>query len=332
MQLKEIYQPIQKELRGVEDAISASLSQAKNNSILKVNRFLLASPGKRLRPALVILSAKASLNHKPRLGPEQLINIASAIELIHIASLIHDDVIDHSPRRHHQATVNSQWGEAASIALGDYLHALAFKLIAGCSSCDILRCISAATQAMCEGELIQVLERDNLYLLKERYLLIIKKKTASLFAASCQSGAIASNSAKSLQHALKEYGLSLGIAFQIVDDYMDLVSPEEKLGKQPGQDIAVGEVTLPVLNLLKTMSREKRRRLEGLLRSKTHACLSELREELANSQAQTYTQKISLGYVRAAKEKLKTLPDSQYRNSLLSLGDLVLSRGFANKK
>ncbi len=332
MNFQEIYQPIQEELRDVEDTILESLHQAKNASILKVNRFLLRSSGKRLRPALVILSAKASVNHKPQLPRGQLINIASAIELIHMASLIHDDVIDHSPRRHHQATVNSRWGEAASIALGDYLHALAFKLIAGCSSADILACISAATQAMCEGELIQVLERDNLSLLKERYLLIIKKKTASLFAASCEAGALASNSAKSLQHSLKGYGLNLGIAFQIVDDYMDLVAPEEALGKQPGQDIAVGEVTLPVLSLLKTMGKDERRRMETLLKSKTHGCLSELKEGLANSKAQSYTKGISLTYVNAAKERLQGLPCSAYRNSLFKLGDLVLSRGFAAKK
>lgn len=328
MQLKEIYRPIQKELKDVEDAIRVSLAQAKNSSILKVNRFLLESPGKRLRPALVILSARASVNHKPQLPYQHLINIASSIELIHMASLIHDDVIDHSAQRHHSATINSQWGEDASIALGDYLHALAFKLVSRSSNTDILGCISAATQAMCEGELIQVLERDNLSLLKARYLLIIKKKTASLFAASCQAGAIASHSSRPLQNALKDYGLNFGVAFQIIDDYMDLMAPEEKLGKEPGQDIAVGEVTLPLLNLLKTLNKKERTRLEKLLKAKPNGCLPHIRKELANSKAQSYTKKISLSYVNSAKERLKTLPHSEYRKSLLDLGDLVLNRGF----
>lgn len=328
MQLKEVYRPIARELSEVEDTIYASLQEAKNASILKVNRFLLEGSGKRLRPALVILSAKASGNHKPQLPHRQLIAIASSIELIHMASLIHDDVIDHSARRHHQATINSKWGADTSIALGDYLHALSFKLIATCSNTDILNCISAATQAMCEGELIQVLERDNLSLLKERYLLIIKKKTAGLFAASCQVGAIASNSSKPLQNALKDYGLNFGIAFQIVDDYLDLMAPEETLGKAPGQDIAVGEVTLPILHLFKFLSKKEKSRLEKLLKTRPSDCLQYIRKRLKAPKAKDYTKDMSFSYLDSAKKSLKKLPDSKYRKSLLDLGDVVFKRGF----
>ena len=310
MQLKEIYQPIKKELREVERVLGASLGQTNNESILKLNRFLLESPGKRLRPALVILSAKASVNRKPQFPEQQLINIASSIELIHMASLIHDDVIDHSDKRHHNETVNSRWGQDVSITLGDYLYSLAFELISHCSNTDILNCISSATKAMCEGELLQVMERDNISLMKERYMVIIKKKTASLFAASCKVGAIASNSSQPIRNALTRYGLNFGIAFQMIDDCLDLMGQEFSLGKAPGQDINVGEVTLPILNLLKSVSGSQRRKLKKLLRSKDSDCLKEIRRKLDSSNALEVTKKISLSYLDSAKEKLMVLSDS----------------------
>lgn len=329
MQLKDVYRPIKKELREVERVLEASLRQTNNESILNLNRFLLESPGKRLRPALVILSARATNSHKPSTINHQLIKIASAIELIHMASLIHDDVIDHSNSRHHRPTVNSKWGQDVSIALGDYLYSLAFKLISTSDNPDILGCISSATKSMCEGELIQVIERDNLSLMKRRYILIVKKKTAGLFAASCQAGAIAADSSRPQEFALKQYGLNFGIAFQIIDDYLDLASGEASLGKAPGQDIAVGETTLPLLNLLESVSQEKRRTLRNLLKSRNGDCLKKIRAEFVGSEAPGRTKRTALFYIDSAKEKLKLLSESVYRKRLFDLGDLILRRGFS---
>ena len=307
MQLKEIYLPIEKELKEVEKTLEKSLSRAKNGSILKVNRFVLDTPGKRLRPALVILSAKAANSSRlSTIGP-QLIKIASAIELIHTASLIHDDVIDHSQRRHDNQTVNSLWGEDVSITLGIIFIPLAFELISGCANPDILGCICQAAKAMCEGELLQVLERDNLSLLREKYMLIIKQKTASLFAASCQAGAIASNSSKSVRKALADYGMNFGIAFQMIDDCLDLMGQGPSLGKAPGQDIRMGEVTLPLLNLLKSVSPGQRQRLKKLLKSKDDDCLEKIRQELNNSNALEAARSISQGYLDSARGKAEGL-------------------------
>ena len=331
MRLKEIYQPIREELTQVDEVIKISLSEARNSSILKVNRFLLESGGKRMRPALVILSAKASNEKADSPVNKQLINIASSIELIHMASLIHDDVIDHSQRRHNNPTVNSRWGMDVSITLGDYLYSLAFELISNCGNTDILSCISSATKSMCEGELSQVVERDNLSLLKDRYLMIIKKKTASLFAASCEVGAISANSSRSLRSALRHYGLNFGIAFQMVDDYLDLTGGESNLGKAPGQDISVGEITLPLLNLLESSDKNQRCRLKAMLKSKDSDSLKKIREELADSDAHLYTRRISSSYINLAKDKLKVLKDSEYHRCLLGLGDLILKRGFAER-
>ncbi len=326
MQLKEIYQPIRKELQEVENTLEKSLSRARNGSILKVNRFVLSTPGKRLRPALVILSAKAASSCQLSAVSCQLIKVASAIELIHTASLIHDDVIDHSLRRHNNQTVNSRWGEDVSITLGDYLYSLAFELISDSGNTDILGCISQAAKAMCEGELLQVLERDNLSLLREKYVLIIKQKTASLFAASCQSGAIAANSPKSVRKALADYGMNFGIAFQMIDDCLDLMGQGESLGKAPGQDIRMGEVTLPLLNLLKSVSPAQRARLKKLLKSKDDGCLEKIRRELNNSNALDTAREICRGYLDCARERLEVLKHSPARESLLGLGDYVFKR------
>jgi len=324
MQLKEAYQPIKKELEAVEGVLASSLRESKNKSILRINNFLLSCPGKRLRPALVILSAKAGSGHKQGVAGGGLIKIASAIELIHMASLVHDDVIDHSKLRHNQPTIHSKWGEDVAIALGDYLYSKAFELIATSKNTDILSCISQATRLMCEGELIQVCERDNLQLLKERYIIIVKKKTANLFAASCQSGAIASGAREPVRGALREYGLNFGIAFQIIDDCLDLIAREEDLGKTPGADFKMGELTLPVLNLL-SKSKDKNRIL-SLLKNPDSRAFEDLRQRFINSPAYLRTKDDVALYIHKAKNGLSSLNDSCFKQSLFILAEGLLKK------
>jgi geranylgeranyl pyrophosphate synthase len=231
--------------------------------------------------------------------------------------------------RHNRLTVNSKWGQDVAIALGDYLYATAFELISACENMNILQCISSATKAMCEGELLQVCERDNLDLLKERYIIIVKKKTASLFAASCQSGVLISNPDYSLQTALKEYGLNIGIAFQIVDDYLDFVGEQQSLGKPPGQDIAAGEITLPILNLWESVSQKERDKFERILASKKDTeAFRAIKSRLINSGAVDKTKEAVFFFVNSAKEKINILFSSAYKDSLFSLADFIMERGF----
>ncbi len=327
MQLKEIYRPIQKELKGVEQLIKNSLKKSGYKSISEIGRYLLDTKGKRLRPALVILSAKAINNRS--INERAMISLACAVELVHAASLIHDDVIDHATARHHKPTINLKYGQDVAITLGDYLYSKAFELVSNCGSLDILSCISQATRLMCEGQLIQVCERDNLELLKQRYFIIVKKKTAALFAASCQAGAMLVDKDRLTQNVLKKYGLNFGIAFQIIDDYLDIVADEAELGKDAGQDIAAGEMTLPLLNLLESVDKVERRQLQNLLETKKKNYLKLIRNRLLNSDASLRTKKATLSYINSAKERLDTLPNSDYRQSLLDLADYVLKRGFS---
>lgn len=330
MQLKEIYRPIEKELDDVEQRLKGCLENTRYKSTLEMSNYLFDAGGKRLRPALVLLSAKAI---QRRVASNcQLNDIATAVELIHIASLVHDDVIDHSCLRHNKPTINSKWGQDVSIALGGYLYSVAFELISQCGNTDILHCISSATKVMCEGELLQVCERDNINLLKENYIVIVRKKTANLFAASCQVGALVSNCQEFLRSALIEYGLNFGIAFQIIDDYLDLVGEEKRLGKTPGQDIGVGEITLPLLNLLESVPVDEREELKLLLFSKGNKqSLKKIKLKFFNSGA-TYKTKISASsYMTLAKKNLNGLSDSPFKRSLIKLTDYMLDGNFNGK-
>jgi geranylgeranyl pyrophosphate synthase len=325
MRLKEIYQPIEKELDAVERVLKDSLGSSRHKSILEINNYLLNARGKRLRPALVILSAKATLSHKPSTINHQLIKVASAIELIHMASLIHDDVIDHACLRQNKPTINSKYGQEASIAMGDYLYSIGFELVSSCNNPDILSCIASATKAMCEGELIQVCERDNLDLLKKRYVIIAKKKTASLFVASCQAGAMLISSSPRIQNSLKGYGLNFGIAFQIIDDYLDLIGQQKDLGKTPGADFKMGELTLPVLNLL-TQTKDRNRLISLIKQQGSPGAFKELKQRFINSRALLKTKEDVCLYVREAKKELDRLKDSCFKQSLFNLTDHFINK------
>jgi len=325
MQLKDIFQPIEKELKEVSGALASSLSKSKNESILKIGRFLLETPGKRLRPALVILSAKATSTYHSPITGNQLTQIASAMELIHAASLIHDDVIDHASLRHNKSTINYKWGNDVSIALGDYLYSVAFELISICGNTGILQCISSATKSMCEGELIQVCERDDLALLRERYITIVKKKTASLFIASCRAGAILADAKLSYKDAVSEYGLNFGIAFQIMDDYLDLIARQEDLGKSPGADFKMGELTLPILNLL-SQSEDKAKIISLLKEKDKQKTFGRIRQRFMNSPALFKTKEDISFYVEKAKRGLNRLEESSFKQSLSGLADFVIEK------
>jgi len=328
-EIKEIYRPIENDLRQVRDCIALSLKKTDNTSILRMGYVLLDAPGKRIRPALVILSAKTGGMENRHKTSRLLIKIAAAVELIHMASLLHDDVIDRAHTRHNKPTINSRWGKDIAIALGDFLFSLSFGLISETGNPDIVKCMSRATKEMCEGELMQVCERDNLDLLKKRYFIIIKKKTASLFAASCHAGSIVSRRKEKARAALRAYGLNVGLGFQIADDYLDLVGKKKVLGKPPGQDLGVSEMTLPILHLLESTPSDKRASLKKeLAAAEAGNGLNEIRSLLRSSGAAKKTEEVAFSYLKQAKSALAALPRSIYLESLFALTGFIIRRGF----
>jgi len=356
MKLEEIYQPITDDLKRMENLLESSVRESKNRSILAMSNTLLESPGKRLRPALVILSEKAASAGKNgncdyaerhvSYIRDELITLATAVELIHIASLIHDDVLDKATMRHSRPSINTQYGDDISIVLADYIYSKAFQLIANCRNPDIFVCISEAIYLMCEGELVHVASRGNLDLSKNSYIVIAKKKTASLFAACCHAGTIIGNHSRAVQRALKEFGLNFGVAFQIIDDCKDFLSEESELGKCPGQDIIAGDITLPLLTLSEVLGRSEREELQNMLGSActpAFSCESKsgrageandnastelaevnftrLRAILINSNALSKVHEVAKSYLSTAKKHLDSLADSVYKESLNQLVD-----------
>lgn len=324
MKLTELYKPIQQELDQVELALHRIIGQKKNGRTLAVINYLLAARGKRIRPALVLLSAKAV--QQVNLADQQsLVSVSAAVELIHLASLIHDDVMDHASLRHSQPTLNAKYGQDVAISVGDYLYSRAFELVASCGNLNILASIGQATCAMCEGELVQVCERDNLNLQKERYFNIIKNKTASLFAVSCKAGANLADSGAFYERVLADYGMDFGISFQIVDDSLDLIGSEDNLGKAPGIDFNLGEVTLPILNLI-SQSADKEQIIALLGRPGKAESFQELRQKFINSPALQQTKEDIQSYIRKAKNSLGDLKESCFKESLLGLTDFLAER------
>lgn len=316
MQLDQILTPIKEDLlefdRKVKDYIHSD-----SPLIYQIANHILKRKGKRLRPSLVYLSAGAC-GKKRRM----LTQAALAIELIHTATLLHDDVVDGSSTRRGQPTVNARWNNLVSVLMGDYLFAKAFKIMMETKSQPLLTAISAATERVSVGELLQIQECFNYELDERSYLNIIREKTASLFTVACESGAILSSPGDGHRKKFKTYGENFGIAFQIRDDLLDLVGKEEKTGKEPGNDLKEGKITLPLIYALKNAPLRKRKEVvkildDGFDRNGFEKVLLFIREgkgvEYAYSRAEKYGDE--------ALSNLSHLDGSQYKKAL---ADLVL--------
>ena len=330
MKLDEIYQPIADDLGATEELLRSILSESVNGSILAMGIDLLEAGGKRMRPALVFLAERAACGAGARTCDHQeLIEAAAVMELIHIASLIHDDVLDEATVRHNKPTINTRYGDDVSIVLGDYVYSKAFQLIGKRGRAELFSCLSEAIHAMCEGELIHICQRHNIDLTERNYIMIAQKKTASLFAASCRAGAIIGSQTESVQMALKEFGLNFGIAFQIMDDCRDVISEANELGKHPGQDMLAGDVTLPLLALSDSVGQAEREEIKNMLGSaRDQSSLKRLKTMLLESDALSKTQDVVTSYANSARKRLDTLADSVYKESLSRLIDYATQNNF----
>ena len=321
MSISEMYNPIKEDLDRVDDVIRACLA-TEDKRIYPVSRSLSGASGKRLRPVFVLLSSKIGGK-----GGENVIALAAAIELIHTASLIHDDVIDKADVRRKKATVNSTWGNEFSVLLGDYIYSKAFFLLARIEESEILASLSRATSIMCEGEMIQIAERDHWDLSEAEYLSIIEKKTASLFSASCESGARLGGADSEKVNALSRYGSDFGIAFQIVDDCFDMIGEEKDLGKSLGSDLKAGKMTLPLIFLLDALPEKGRKEVKSLLQSKDRsASQAQIRQMVQEYGTIEGSLNKARAYLEQAKGALEILEGSVFREYFLKLADDLLQK------
>lgn len=320
MDLNEIYQLVREDLEKVENELQECFPTT-NNFLKKINHYLFQAKkqGKRLRPALVLFSTHLSAG-KTKTN-SAVISLAVALELIHTASLIHDDIIDNATTRHHQLTLRCKYGNQVAVLAGDILYAQAYNLLSAIGNPEIIKIVSKAVEKVCLGEIEETRRRDlsnplPLDLEEEEYLQIIENKTASLFSACCHSAALLGKIGEEQVNALKEFGLNFGFAYQIVDDYLDLFGEKEKTGKS-FTDLKEGNLTLPLIHLQKFLT----------LRNISLLKNCQVRKLLLKYKILDYIREKTKNYLTQAKEKLAFFAPSVYKDSLLHLTEYVYLRG-----
>ena len=277
--------------------------------------------GKRLRPALVLLCGKAFGELQPAHQP-----LAAAMEMIHTATLIHDDVLDEATIRRHLETVNARWDNETSVLLGDYLFALSVGLISSLETMYAVRTVSEAIRAVCQGELRQVATRGDYGLMESVYLEIIAEKTAALCACCCRLGSHYAGASDEVCEALGRFGHHVGVAFQIVDDLLDVLGDEAKTGKSLGTDLVKQKPTLPLIRLLNQVDAGQRAEIVAMLSRPDDAKLSNLRPWFEGCDAIDYSRKKAAWFVQCAIEELEIVPPSPARDALRGIAEFVLAR------
>ncbi|XZE52173.1 polyprenyl synthetase family protein [Planctomycetaceae bacterium SH139] len=322
LQAQAFYRPIASQMVQVEQRLRDEL-RSRYDVLEPVLQHGVMLGGKRLRPALVLLSGAAS-------GPlhHDHVTIATVLEMVHTATLVHDDVLDKAEHRRHVPTVNALWDNSTSILLGDFLFSHSFYLAATLSSTVACRAIGRASRRVCEGELRQVLSAGDMLLDEATYLELIEGKTAELTQVSCELGAMFSGASEEQIHGLGEYGRCLGIAFQIADDYLDLWGDEHRVGKTLGSDIGQGKATLPLIRALQVADRLTRSRILALNHSPATLRRGELLPLLARTDAEQYTRDQARTFVDQATDALSVLPPSDSRESLRNLAEFAIARSF----
>lgn len=313
------------EIEAVEQCLSMSVL-SKVPAIFQISDHLLSAGGKRLRPALVALCAKAIGNHYDL---DQVIKVGTAVELIHMATLVHDDVIDQTGVRRGRSTANSSWGNKISVLSGDHMLSKAFCMLSSDIHSGILQTLSSMTVTMSESEVLQAVCEGNLDLWREHYFDIVRGKTAGFFASCCKSGGIIGGAEQELQESLYSYGMHLGVAFQITDDILDIAGSPSKTGKSIGADIREGKYTLPLLLTIDNASGPTRDSLMDIL---GNANISEEDMALVRGAAER-TGAIRMAMDTAAVNSahavkaLATIPEGAVKEALSSLAVGVVGRG-----
>jgi octaprenyl-diphosphate synthase len=322
MDIEQVLKFYSEDLKEVEANLKENL-KSHAPMIAQVGNHLLLSGGKRLRPLLVILSSRFC-----RYEGEEDIYLASIVEFIHTASLLHDDVIDSAEIRRGKPVANSIWGNEASILVGDYLYSKALKLAVGLKNQRIMDTLSEATTTMSEGQIIELLKINDPDITEEEYLKMVEAKTAVLISACCRVGAIISGVEKKVEEALANFGLNLGMAFQLADDILDYRADELKLGKTLGKDLDEGKITLPLIHLLKRGKTEEVAGVKEIIRTngfkpKDLEFILVLMNKYDSLGDCLYRAK---EYLRKAKGSMGIFEDTPLKDALFAVADYVINR------
>jgi octaprenyl-diphosphate synthase len=291
--------------------------------IRKVGEYVLSSGGKRIRPALLLLAARLS-----GYTADKAIPLASVIEFIHTATLLHDDVVDSATLRRGIASANTLWGNEASVLVGDFLFSKSFSLMVNVGSLEILKVLSDATTIIAEGEVMQLLCTGELDLAEEQYIKVVRSKTAILMSAACEAGALLGAVPREQQQALADFGMDLGIAFQLMDDILDYVATEEEFGKSIGHDLEEGKITMPLIHTLRHCNDAERAVIAAVV-EQDEMSLDEFRAVSGYVKQYggiDYTVEQARFYIERCKSHLGRFADSPVREALISLSEYVVTR------
>ena len=289
--------------------------------ISQMSQYIINSGGKRIRPLLLLLCARAT-NYKG----DYHHSMAVVIELIHTATLLHDDVVDNSSTRRGHETANELWGNAPSVLVGDFLYSRAFEIMVEPNSMQIMKILSKATNQISEGEVLQLLNIKNANVSRSEYFEVIERKTACLFKAACQIAGILSESNKNIIDGLGSFGMHLGNAFQIIDDTLDYESDPSAIGKEVGDDLSEGKVTLPMIYALENTKGIEKVTLSNAIINADSSNIDNIVNILLSVNAFEYSRKVAKNESTKALKFLEVIPNSEYRSALQLLCELSLDR------
>ena len=289
--------------------------------ISQMSQYIINSGGKRIRPLLLLICAKAT-----EYDGDYHYSMAVVIELIHTATLLHDDVVDQSETRRGKETANELWGNAPSVLVGDFLYSRAFEIMVEPNSMEIMRILSKATNQISEGEVLQLLNIKNANVTQAEYFKVIERKTACLFKAACQIAGILSSADQKVINAMGSFGMHLGNAFQIIDDTLDYESDSNIIGKEIGDDLSEGKVTLPMIYALEKTKKAENKILKDAIKNADASHIDQIVEILLNVDAFQYSRDIAKIESNRALESIDYLPDSKYKTALKLLCELSLER------
>jgi geranylgeranyl pyrophosphate synthase len=315
--LKEALKP---ELRKLNNQLE-SLAKESDGYLGDLKSYVLIGSGKRVRPALVILGSRLG-----SANPDHVMTVAMAVELVHIATLVHDDVIDKAALRRGQKTVVNEHGVDAAVLLGDHIYTHAFERVAELGQPLVLQLLARSTSVMCSGEIDQLKQRFQFDLTEQQYFSFIEKKTASLFGASARSGAVLAGQSQEIQTALEQFGLHLGLAFQITDDLLDITGDEEVVGKTLRTDIMNGKMTLPLIHFRDQLSsrKEAEQLFENLRHPNGH--IPDLIDQVKACGAMDYADRVARDHVKQALRSLDPLPAGEAKEHLTALAEMLEQR------
>lgn len=319
---EKIESAVGEDLRGIETALRENLT-AHLDIVEQAASHILFSGGKRLRPLLFVLCARmcgySGNNDK---------SVAAVFEYIHAASLLHDDLVDGASLRRGKPAAHSVWGNSIAVLVGDFLLARSLSVVLSAGKPEILESIAHITENLTQGEIHQLMRKGNIELTEEEYFEVIRRKTAVLIQGTCRSGAIMADAPEKSKNALSEYGLNLGLAFQMADDLLDFTADTDTLGKEIGADLREGKLTLPVIYSLNKASATDREWMAGILKSREFSVrdMTIFVEKLNKYEGLAYTKMRAETYVEKAKNALSVFESSKPRKILTAIADYVLKR------